>query len=65
MVVVTKRDGRYKEIKSFGCSSDEKEIDELVIKAKHWIETYGGQQQLDFEVSWRRPSAWWATWMPF
>ena len=49
MVVVIKRDGRYKEIKSIGCSSDEKEIDELVIKAKHWIETYGGQQQLDFD----------------
>ena len=49
MVVVAKRYGRYKEIKSFGCSSDEKEIGELVIKAKHWIDTYGGRRQLDFD----------------
>lgn len=49
VVVVVKRDGRYKEIKSFGCSSNEKELGELVLQAKHWIETYGGQRQLDFE----------------
>lgn len=49
MVVVVKRDGRYKELKSFGSSSDEKEITELAIRAKQWIATYGGQQLLDFD----------------
>ena len=49
VVVVNKRDGKFVEIKNFGTVRSESEADELVIKAKHWIETYGGQQQLDFE----------------
>ena len=49
VVVVNKRDGKFVEIKNFGTVRSESEADELAIKAKHWIETYGGQQQLDFE----------------
>ena len=49
IVVVDKRNNRYVEIKNFGTVRSESEADELVIKAKHWIETYGGKQQLDFD----------------
>lgn len=49
VVVVVKQDGRYKEIKSFGSSADENEIEALSRKAKRWIDEYGGQQQIDFD----------------
>ena len=54
VVVVVKHNGRYKEIKSFGSSYDNSEIERLVIQAKQWIATYGGQQQLDFDDKRRR-----------
>ena len=49
VVVVNKRNGKFVEIKNFGTVRSESEADELVIQAKHWIETYGGQQLLDFD----------------
>lgn len=49
VVVVNKRDGKFVEIKNFGTVRSESETDELVLRAKHWIETYGGQRQLDFD----------------
>ena len=49
VVVVNKRGGKFVEIKNFGTVRCESEADTLVIQAKQWIATYGGQQQLDFD----------------
>lgn len=49
VVVVSKAGGKYKEIKSFGASSSEEELDSLCLKASNWIRTYDGQQRLDFD----------------
>ena len=49
VVVVSKASGKYKEIKSFGSSTSEEEIDSLCDKAAAWIRSFGGQQELDFE----------------
>ena len=54
VVVVVKHNGRYKEIKSFGSSYDDSEIESLVVQAKQWIDTYEGQRQLDFDDKRRR-----------
>ena len=49
VVVVSKASGKYKEIKSFGSSTSEEEIDLLCDKATTWIRSFGGQQELDFD----------------
>ena len=49
VVVVSKASGKYKEIKSFGSSTSEGEIDSLCDKAATWIRSFGGQQELDFD----------------
>lgn len=49
VVVVSKASGKYKEIKSFGSSTYEDEIDSLCDKAAAWIRSFGGQQELDFD----------------
>lgn len=49
VVVVSKASGKYKEIKSFGSSTCEDEIDSLCDKAAAWIRSFGGQQELDFD----------------
>lgn len=49
VVVVRKTSGKYKEIKSFGTSTSEDELESLCIKASNWIKTYEGQKELDFE----------------
>lgn len=49
MVVVSKASGKYKEIKSFGSSSSEEDIELLCSKAAAWIRSFGGQQELDFD----------------
>ena len=41
--------GKYKEIKSFGSSTSEEEIDSLCDKAATWIRSFGGQQELEFD----------------
>ena len=48
VVVVSKASGKYKEIKSFGSSPSEEEIESLCNKASVWIRSFGGQQELDF-----------------
>lgn len=49
VVVVSKASGKYKEIKSFGSSTSEEEIDSLCDKAATWIRSFGGQQELYFD----------------
>lgn len=48
VVVVHKFCGKYKEIKSFGCSSSEEDIELLCEKARKWIRSYGGQHEFGF-----------------
>lgn len=48
IVVVSKSEGKYKEIKSFGFSSSKDEIELLCKKAAEWIRSYGGQMEFDF-----------------
>ena len=49
VVVVSKANGKYKEIKSFGSSSSEEDIESRCNKAAAWIRSLGGQQELDFD----------------
>lgn len=49
VVVVSKSSGKYKEIKSFGCSSSEEDIEHLCDNAAEWIRSFGGQQEFDFD----------------
>ena len=49
VVVVSKASGKYKEIKSFGSSLSEEDIESLCNKAAAWIRSLGGQQELDFD----------------
>ena len=49
VVVVSKASGKYKEIKSFGSSSSEEDIELLCSKAAAWIRSLRGQQELDFD----------------
>lgn len=48
VVVVDKSRGKFVEVKNFGTSSSEQEINVLVSQAHDWINTYGGQLQFDF-----------------
>lgn len=49
VVVVDKSEGFFHPIKTFGTSSDPKEIEHLYLKAWDWVQRYGGQQLFDFE----------------
>ena len=49
VVVVDKSDGRFKEIHRVGVARSEDEAATLEAEGRHWIETYGGQQLIDFE----------------
>lgn len=49
VVVVSKRNGKYIEIKNFGTVKSELEVEDLYVKAKQWIDTYEGQSQLAFD----------------
>ena len=51
IVVVDKSDGNYREIKTFGTSTDPVELEKYAVEANRWISRYGGQQELDFEES--------------
>lgn len=48
--VIDKSSGKYKLIKTIGSSAVTDEIDKLVQEAQEFINSYGGQQQLDFQV---------------
>ena len=49
VVVVSKTSGKYKEIKSFGSSTSEEEIESLCQRATAWTRSFAGQQELDFD----------------
>lgn len=50
VVVVSKASGRYKEVKTFGSSFLESEIETLCQRANDWIHSAGGMQhELDFD----------------
>ncbi len=49
VVVVSKRNGDFVEVKNFGTVSTDEEIATLSSKARHWLNTNGNQQSLDFE----------------
>jgi len=46
--VISKIQGKSKLIKTIGSSKDEKELEQYIQEAKHFIKTYGGQQSLNF-----------------
>lgn len=46
--VIDKSSGKYKLIKTIGSSDNQAEIDRLTVQAQGFINSYGGQQQLDF-----------------
>lgn len=46
--VIDKSSGKYKVIKTVGSSSNELEITQLIEAARHYINTFGGQTELDF-----------------
>lgn len=49
VVVVSKSSGKYREIKCFGTVTSEEEAESLHADAQKWINTYSGQQELDFD----------------
>ena len=49
VVVVSKSSGKYKEIKCFGTAVSGEDTESLCAAAQMWIDTYGGQQALDFD----------------
>ncbi len=49
VVVVRKAQGKFTEVKKFGVAKSEKEADVLFQKAKVWLRTHDGQQDLDFD----------------
>ena len=51
IVVVDKSEGKYREIKTFGTSTDPDEIDRFALEAGRWLSGFGGQQELDFSES--------------
>lgn len=48
--VVMKKLGRYVVVRSFGASADERELSQLEKSAREYIQTYQGQQVIDFNV---------------
>lgn len=48
--VITKENGRSKLVKTIGSSSDETEIKRLIEQGNQFIDTYGGQQIIDFSL---------------
>ena len=49
VVVVSKSHGKFTEVKKFGVAKSEEEADEMFRKAQLWLQTHGGQQELDFD----------------
>jgi len=49
--LIDKNLGRYKVVKTIGCSDDLKIVEQLYIKAKREILAIGGQQQFNFEIN--------------
>lgn len=55
--VIDKSTGKYKVIKTIGCSGNSTEIDQLVKAGKAWIKEHQGQKELDFDDEHRHFSA--------
>ena len=49
VVVVDKSGGRFTEIHRVGIARSEEEAAALEAEGRHWIDTYGDQQLIDFE----------------
>ena len=49
VVVVSKAQGKFREIRNFGTARSDAEAEILCNEARHWLSTYGGQQIFDFE----------------
>jgi len=49
VVVVSKSHGKYVEVNNLGTVHTDEEAESLVMMAKHWISTHGGQQLLEFD----------------
>jgi len=47
--VIDKSSGKYRVKKTIGASADEKEVEQLIAKAKRWIQLYKGEIPIDFE----------------
>lgn len=46
--IIDKSFGKYKVLKTIGCSSDQEEVNDLLIKGKRWIKEQQGIQEIDF-----------------
>ncbi len=49
VVAVNKSRGKYVEVMKFGVANSEDEAEDLLRKAKLWLRTHDGQQELDFD----------------
>ncbi len=49
VVVVDKSGGCFKEIHRVGVARSEEEAKAPEAEGRHWVETYGGQQLIDFD----------------
>ena len=51
VVVIDKGGGSFRQVKSFGASSDPEETRRLCEQASDWILRHGGQQIIDFDAT--------------
>lgn len=49
VVVVSKRHGKFVELKNFGTAETAPEVAQLYAKARQWLMTNGGQETIDFD----------------
>ena len=49
VVVVSKSQGQTRYVRNFGTAKTDEEADVMMEKARRWIRSHGGQQELDFE----------------
>lgn len=49
VVVVSKRHGKFEEVRNFGTAKTDSDVARLYSEAQHWLNTSGGQQSIDFE----------------
>ena len=47
--VVTKRHGKYREVKIFGTATSDEAVSRLYADAEHWLKTRGNQLPIDFD----------------
>lgn len=51
VVVIDKAGGSFRQVKSFGSSSDSDEVRKMCEQASDWILRHGGQQIIDFDAT--------------